>query len=38
MLIVSQAHDEVKGAYWILERDCKNGSVVKMDKTGKVPN
>lgn len=31
-----QAHEGVKGSYWILERDCKNGSVVKMDKTGKV--
>lgn len=29
-------HEGVKGSYWILERDCKHGSVVRMDKTGKA--
>lgn len=31
-----QAHEEVKGCFWILERDCRNGTALKMDKTGKA--
>lgn len=31
-----QCREEVKGSYWLMERDCKHGTVVKMDKSGKV--
>jgi hypothetical protein len=31
-----QCREEVKGSHWLMERDCKHGTVVKMDKSGKV--